>query len=110
MLTKSPCGILLKLIYILEKKHRKPIDGKELLNMINTLQNENPTIYIYNIQKSNNNEQEELISFDFWDDLSILKNSGRIIINKSDPKIDITVTGSLSAETLEIPQNIEENF
>lgn len=110
MLTKSPCGILLGLIYILEKKRRKSINGIELLNMINNLQNENTNIFIYSIQNSNNKTQEELISFDFWDDLSILENSGRIIIHKSEPSINITVTGSLSAETLEIPENIKNNF
>lgn len=111
MITKSPCGILLKLIYIMESRRKEPVNCLELLSLINKLQNKNPNIVIYNINKpSNEDSQEELVSFDYWDDLSILESSGRIKVQKSDPSINITITGSLSAELLKIPKDIESEI
>ena len=111
MLTRSACGILLKLIYYLEKKKRTSINGKELLKLIYLMQNQNPSIFIFNIHKPLDDETpEELISIDYWNDLNILENSGRIKIHQSEPLINITFMGSLSADTIQIPEDIEKCF
>jgi len=95
----------------MEKKIGKSIDGDELLKIIYSIQEKNPSIFIYNIHKSlEDTTQNKLISFDYLKDLSILENTGRIKIHKSEPLMNITLTGSLSVETLQIPEEIKKLF
>ena len=108
MLTQNPCGIILKFIRIMGKDGKEPINGYDILDIINKIQDSDKSILIYNTYK--NGDSEEIYSSDYWNDINVLEESGIINVRHSIPKISITLTGCLSADSIEIPKKIEEKF
>jgi hypothetical protein len=103
-MTNSPCGILLKLIFCLQKQRKAPITISDLEEFVFKLQS-NYNIEIYHLVQMEDGTPW-CPGETFRKDLFYLLDVGQIRMISHETIVEVTIKGSVSAQLLRFPEDM----